>query len=273
MTRLLAIAACELRIAMRNRWVAIAVAIMSVFALAVTAAGAAPTGTLGVDRLTLAVASLTNLGIYLMPLVALLISFDAIAGEIERGTLALVLTYPVSRAEILGGKFLAHLGVLALASVVGYGLAAGLALWADPSAGAGLPALWRLLWSSLLLGAVFLGIGYALSARARRPGTAAGLAIAVWLVLVVLYDLALLAAVVADQGGSFTTDVFPALLVANPADAFRLFNLAASEGAALATGIAGAADTLPTGAALASIVAWPLAAFALAVIAFRRIVP
>ena len=62
---------------------------------------------LGGDRLWVIVASLTALGVYLVPLLALLMRFDAIAGEVERGTLPLLLAYPASRAEILLGKGLA----------------------------------------------------------------------------------------------------------------------------------------------------------------------
>jgi Cu-processing system permease protein len=124
---------------------------------------------------------------------------------------------------------------------------------------AGLPALVRLFWTSLLLGAAFLAIGYAISAVARRPGAAAGLAIGLWLVVIVLYDLGLLAAIVADGGGAFTTEVFPWLLIANPADAFRIYNLAASEATAAAAGIGGAASTIPQTHALASPPRlWPL---------------
>ena len=100
MTRILAGAAAELKIALRNRWVAIATAMMALFALVLSAAGSAPTGELGVDKLSVTVASLTSLAVYLVPLVALLMAFDAVAGEVERGTLPLLLTYPVARAEI-----------------------------------------------------------------------------------------------------------------------------------------------------------------------------
>jgi Cu-processing system permease protein len=273
MTAALGLAGCEFRIALRNRWVAIVIAMMALFALVLSAAGSAPTGELGADSLSVTVASLTSLAVYLVPLVALLMSFDAIAGEVERGTLPLLLTYPVSRGRVLLGKAAAHLATLAIALAVGYGLAAGAAFAVDPDAAHGLPALWRLFWSSLLLGASFIGIGYALSAVARRPGAAAGLAIGLWLVLIVLYDLGLLAAVVADGGGAFTTEVFPWLLLANPADAFRLFNLASSEATAAAAGIGGAASAIPAWQALVSIGLWPAAAFALALIAFRRVTP
>lgn len=147
MSRILASAAAEARIALRNRWVAIVVGLMAVFSLVLSAAGSAPTGVLGADRLSVTVASLTSLAVYLVPLVALLMSFDAVAGEVERGTLPLVLTYPVSRAELLMGKFVAHLAILSLAVAVGYGLAAAAALAVDPGALAGLPALFRLFWA------------------------------------------------------------------------------------------------------------------------------
>jgi Cu-processing system permease protein len=273
MTATLGLAGSEFRIALRNRWVLIVVAMMAVFALVLSAAGSAPTGDVGVDSLSVTVASLTSLAVYLVPLIALLMAFDAIAGEVERGTLPLLLTYPVSRAHVLAGKALAHLATLTLALAVGYGLAAVAAFAVDPDAAAGLPALFRLFWSSALLGAAFLGIGYALSILARRPGAAAGLAIGLWLVAVVLYDLGLLAAVVVDNGGTFSTSVFPWLLLGNPADAFRIFNLASSEATAAAAGVGGAAGTIPAWQALASMIGWVAAAFALALAAFRRLTP
>ena len=119
MSRILAAAGAEARIALRNRWVAIAVAMMALFAAVLSAAGSAPTGALGADKLSVTVASLTSLAFYLAPLIALLMSFDAIAGEVERGTLPLILTYPVARWQLLAGKFAAHLAILALAVTVG----------------------------------------------------------------------------------------------------------------------------------------------------------
>ncbi len=268
--RILATATTEIQIARRNRWVLIAVLLMVAFSLVLSAAGSAPTGVLGADRLSVVVASLTSLSVYLVPLVALLMSFDAVAGEVERGTLPLLLTYPVARWEILAGKLVAHTAILIVAIVAGYGAAAVVAIAADPAALAGLGALWRLTWTSVLLGAAFLGFGYALSSLARRVSGAAGLAIGLWLGMVVLYDLGLLAAVVADNGGLFTTRIFPVALLANPADAFRLFNLTAAHATAAASGIGGAANAIPQWQSLASIVIWPLVSLVLAALAFRK---
>ena len=271
--RILALAASEFTIALRNRWVLIAILMMTAFSLILTFAGSAPTGTLGVDLLTVAVASMTTLSVYLIPLLALLLAFDGIAGEIERGGLALLLTYPISRAEVLVGKMIAHLGTLTLAVVIGFG-SAGLLAWASGGSSADSAAgLFRLGWTSVLLGATFLAVGYAASALARSSGAAAGLAIGVWIVFVVIYDLALLGALVTDKGGSFTTNVFPYVLAANPADAFRVFNMTLSQDVALATGIGAAGNAVPFWAVLGSMIGWPLLALALAHLFLRRVEP
>ncbi|NBZ89131.1 ABC transporter permease [Stagnihabitans tardus] len=273
MTAILALALSEFRIGLRNRWLAIAMGLMVVFALVLSAAGSGPTGSLGVDRLSVTVASLTSLSVYLVPLMALLMSFDAVAGEVERGTLALILTYPLSRGQLLAGKALAHLAILSLAMVAGFGAAGVLAAILDPRAVEGLPALVRLVLSSIALGATFLGLGYAISARARRPSGAAGLAVGLWLLAVVLYDLGLLAAVVADNGGAFTLHVFPLTLLANPADAFRLYNLAASQATGAAAGVASAASSVPVPWSALSVALWPFLAFGLALVSFRKVQP
>lgn len=271
--RILAIAGAEFRIARRNRWVLTATAIMTLFALALTFAGSAPTGALGVDLLTVAVASMTTLAVYLAPLVGLMVAFDALSGEADRGSLALLLSHPVSRGEILAGKFAAHIGVLAVAIAIGFGAAGGAAAAAGGAGAESLAALGRLIATAIVLGAVFLALGYAVSAVAGSGAGSAAMAAGLWLVLVVLYDLALLGAVVWSGDGGFTREVFPWLLAANPADAFRLWNVAAAEGVALASGMAGAASALPAWAAPASLLAWPLAAFALARLAFGRMEP
>ncbi len=273
MGRVFAIAQAEMLILRRNRWLFMATLIMVLFALALTFAGSAPTGSLGVDMLTISVASMTTLSVYLAPLLALMMSFDAIAGEADRGSLGLLLSYPAGRGEILLGKGLAHVTALAIAMTVGFGTAGAVAGLSGGAGAESLTAMARLIGTSILLGTVFLVLGYMLSALARGPAAAAGLSAGVWLVFVVLYDLGLLGAVVMDAGGWFTQTVFPWVMVANPADAFRVWNMAASEGVALTSGMAGAATALPVWAAPLSLLAWPLIGFMLARAAFRRVEP
>ncbi len=182
----------------------------------------------------------------------------------------------------IGGAFLGASGWPGIGSLVlviiavclGYGAAAAVAFWFGGSdAIGGLPALLRLIWTSVLLGAVFLSLGQMISGLSRRPSAAAGLAIGLWLVAVVLYDLGLLAAIVADDGGVFTTRVFPWLLVANPADALRIYNLAASDAVGAASGLAGAAQSIALWKPLVSLFVWMVLAAGLARLTFGRVKP
>lgn len=273
--RLVTLAANEVRMGYRNRWIILAVVILTLFALVLTAVGSAPAGDVRADRLAVVVASLATLSVYLVPLIALLLAFDAIAGEIDRGTMQLLLVCPVARWEIVAGKFLGHLSVLAIALVIGYGTAGAVILTSGGGSAAGLVNLARLVATSLLLGATFLGLGYLVSALSRQTGTAAALAVGAWLVAVVLYDLGLLGALVADDGGFFTQKLFPYLLAANPGDAFRLYNLAALESGPTLSGMAGIAAALPFPPAvgLVSLALWVVATTAVATFIFRRLEP
>ncbi len=274
-SHVLAIAVNEIRIGIRNRWVLLAALVLFAFALVLGFLGAAPTGSVKAGRLVVTVASLATLSVYLVPLMALLLAFDAIAGEVERGTLPLMLASPASRSSVILGKFLGHLTIIALAFIVGYGLAGGVVLGLSGESAESMIHLVRLIVTSIALGAVFLAIGYVASASVRSSGTAAALAVGIWLFAVVLYDLGLLGALIADGDGVFAKTVFPYLLAANPADAFRLYNMSALEADAVATGFAGAAASLPfsPSAALGSLLVWLVLALGSAALIFRRLEP
>ena len=77
------IAATEIRIGLRNRWIILSSLILLAFALILVLLGSAPGGEVKTDAVTVVVASLSTLSVYLVPLIALLLSFDAIAGEID----------------------------------------------------------------------------------------------------------------------------------------------------------------------------------------------
>lgn len=236
----LAIAVREIRQGLRNRWVLAATLLLAALALCLALLGSAPTGTVGASALAVTVVSLASLSIFLIPLIALLLSYDALVGELERGTLLLLLTYPVGRWQVLLGKFLGHGSILGFATLLGYGAAGGM-IGALGGGGDHWGAFAALVGSSVLLGTVFVAIGYLLSAATRARGTAAGLAVAVWLLFVLLWDLALLGALVADQGRHLSAQIFPYLLLANPADVYRLLNLTGHAEISRLAGMAGLA--------------------------------
>jgi Cu-processing system permease protein len=266
------IAGKELRDGMRNRWVLATTALLAALALTLAFMGAAPTGTVKVSALAVTIVSLSSLTIFLVPLIALLLSYDAIVGEVDRGTMALLLAYPVARWQVILGKFAGYLGILAFATVAGYGIA-GLALqWAGNGDRDAWFAFVFMVATSALLGGVFIAIGYLVSTLVRDRGTAGGIAVGVWLFFVLLYDMVLLGVLVADQGRTVTADVLNLLLLMNPADAYRLLNLTATPDVSGFAGVAGlgARTGLGPGALLGALAAWMVIPLVAATALFAR---
>ena len=273
MDAVLAIAGREVRHGMRNRWVVATTALLAALALALAFLGSAPTGTVGVGRLSVTIVSLSSLTIFLVPLIALMVSYDAVVGEMERGTMLLVLTYPVRRWQVLAGKFLGHTAILAFATVVGYGLAGVVVGLTDDGGGS---ESWRafaaMVASSVMLGAAFVAIGYMVSVSVRERGTAAGLAVAVWLGFVLLYDMVLLGVLVMDHGQTIRAAWFNVLLLFNPADAYRVFNLTGFAEVGRFSGMAAISGNaaMAPGVLLGVMVAWIAVPLALAGLIFQR---
>ena len=273
MRSLLTIAAGEVRSALRNRWVLSATLVLAALALSLALLGSAPTGTVGVAPLDVTVVSLTSLTIFLVPLIALLLSHDAVVGESERGTLLLLLSYPVARWQVIAGKFAGHFLVVAIAVTLGYG-SAGLTIgWLSGGVdGLSIAAFAAMIGSSVLLGASFLALGYLISACMRQRATAVGVAVAVWLLLVLVYDAALLGVLVADKSRSIPAELVQALLVLNPADAFRLFNLAGLGRVGTFSGMAAVSQQAHVGAGIliGMLMAWTAAPLTVAAAIFSR---
>jgi Cu-processing system permease protein len=259
---------------MRNRWVVATTLLLAAFALTLAFLGAAPTGAVKVSPLTVTVVSLSSLTIFLVPLIALLLSYDAVVGEIDRGTMALLLAYPVARWQVVVGKFIGHLLILTFATTVGYGTA-GAAL-AFAGGGEVEPDAWgaflAMIGSSVLLGAAFVSIGYLVSTLVRDRAAAGGIAIGIWLLFVLIYDLALLGLLVADQGRTVTAGTLNWLLLLNPADAYRLFNLSGQANVSVFAGMAGLSEQARLGrdVLVLALCAWVIVPLAAAAALFAR---
>jgi Cu-processing system permease protein len=272
MRQVLIIAGKELRDGMRNRWVLATTLLLAALALTLAFLGAAPTGSVKVSALSVTIVSLSSLTIFLVPLIALLLSYDAIVGEVDRGTMALLLSYPVARWQVVLGKFMGHLGILGFATVTGYGIAGAALQLAgndDPHAWTAFAAM---VGSAVMLGGVFIAIGYLVSTLVRDRGTAGGIAIGVWLLFVLLYDMALLGVLVADQGRIVTATVLNGLLLLNPADVYRLLNLTSTTTVSGFAGVAGlgAATGLDASTLVGALAAWMALPLVAAIALFAR---
>ena len=273
MRTLRVLAGRELRDGLRNRWVVVVTLLLAALALALAFVGSVPAGQVGAEPLEVVVVSLASLGILLLPLIALLLSFDAVVGEAERGTLLLLLASPVLRWQVVLGKFLGQIAILAVATALGYGVAAvAVAARSGAPDWAAVGAFATLIGSSVLLGAAFVALGLLVSVLVRERQTAAGIALGLWLGAAVIYDLALLGALVADAGRHVTPALLEALLLLNPADAFRLLNLTGFSGVQALSGMAGLAGEVgpPVSWMVAALLAWTVLPLLATVLVFAR---
>ena len=269
----LIVAGKEIHQAVRNRWVLASTLLLAALALSLTFLGSAPTGTVSVRALDVVIVSLSSLTIFLIPLIALLISHDSIVGDMERGTMLLLLSYPIARWQVLLGKFLGHLAVLAFATCLGYGIAAAALVAAGSHIDRdSLAAFAAMIGSSVLLGAVFVAIGYLVSSLVRDRGTAAGISIGLWLLLVLIYDMALLGLLALDQGRNISATALNTMLLFNPTDVYRLFNLTGFADVSTFAGMAGLAQStsLSTQLLLLTLTLWMVIPLGIAALAFSR---
>ena len=232
--QVLTLAFKEFRDRLRNRWVLAVALVFAVFSLVITYAGGAQQGAVGLRSLEFTVTSLVSLVIYLVPLIALLLGFDAIVGERERGSLDLLLAYPITRGELLLGKYLGLALALALAMLAGLAAVGGMLV-----SQFGTRALFHyggFVASALLMGLAFLSLAVLVSVLAKDRTRASGAAIVLWFLFVLVFDLALLGVLVATAG-RYGGEIFPYLLLLNPTDVFRILNVFSAEDVRSAYGL------------------------------------
>jgi Cu-processing system permease protein len=267
------VAGKEFRDGLRNRWVLAITLLFAVFALGLGYFGSAAGGTLGFASLDTTIVSLSSLAIFVIPLIALLLAYDTLVGEEEQGTLLLLLSYPLSRTQLLLGKFFGHGLVLGLATLLGFGGAgAVIALLTGRFLDAQLWAVLGLfILSVLLLGLVFIALACLISVSSREKSRAAGAALLVWFVFVLVFDLSLLALLVATEG-RIGQAVLPYLMLLNPCNAFRLLNLTGFEATQAYAGLVSIAqrELFSPGVLISVLLAWIVLPFSLAAWLFRR---
>ena len=228
------IAAQEFRIHIRSRWTLLFGLVFGALALGISYFGLVTAGLVGFESFTRTSASLLNLVIYLVPLIALTMGALSFTGE--RGAAELLFSQPVTRSEILLGKVAGLFLSVATATGFGFGVAGVvIALNSDGSGGGAYLVLAGL---TLLLALVFLSLGTMVAVVAQKRARAFAQALFLWFFFVLFYDLLAI-------GLAFLLEERPANLLifcslfGNPADMVRVAGLLVMGGASM-FGAAGA---------------------------------
>jgi Cu-processing system permease protein len=260
----------ELRDSLRNRWFLLYTIAFATLAVSLAYVSVAGTGAAGFAGFGRTAAGLINLVVLIVPLMALTSGATAIAGEREHGTLAYLLSQPVTRLEVLLGKYLG-LSMSLLASItIGFGSAAGLIAY--HTGGADASRFLSIVAIAYMLGLAMLSVGIFISTMTRRSSVAVGTAIFVWLTLVFISGLGLMGSAVAFR---LEVDELFHLALVNPIEVFRMAAVGSIDASLDVLGPAGLYAVRTHGSALMGILlsvlaAWIVVPLLLSAVAMQR---
>lgn len=123
----------------------------------------------------------------LIPILGLIVGYMSIIGERDTGSIRALLGLPIVRSEVLAGKFVGRLGVLALPIVVGFlvGTAVAVALYGSlpGQSYVGFVAV------ALLIGVFYVALAVSISASVATRGKAMALAVTSVIVFEYLWNV------------------------------------------------------------------------------------
>ena len=227
MRRVRVVAGEEYRRALETRWLFGFTLVFAALVLGLSYFGLVQGREVGFQGFARTTLSLMNLVLLVVPLGALLLGVTSLAGAGD--TLPLLLAQPVSRTEVLAGKYLGLGAALTVAQALGFG--AGGVVVALNAGTDQLPGFLALTALSVALGWLHLAAALCIGALWPDRLKATSIALLLWLTLVVAYDLAVLGATTMLSGLPLESVLFPALLL-NPVDLARvLITIAVGSGA------------------------------------------
>ncbi len=216
----LIIAKKEARESLANRWFVVYTLCFSLLALLLLFIASGRSEIAGYTGYGRTAASLINLVLLFVPMVALLTGAMSIAAERESGTLGYLLSYPVNKGEVFVGKYLGVLTSIWSSILLGFGIAGvGVAL---VGGGGGALRYLAIAGFSLLLAAALLSVGFLISVYVRGASKALGIGVFLWLVFIVFGDLGIMGSTVAMDLG--IKQVF-AMALFNPTEVFKMISV------------------------------------------------
>lgn len=246
--RILTVAMQEYRLSFRNRWAFALTGLFALVGVLLVGFGGSTVGPNGFDAY---VASLVVLSTYLLPLAALAFGYDAVVGPAENGWLDVVFALPVPRSRIVVGTYLGRAATLAGATLIGFGIA-GVALVVRTGT-LSVGGFGTFVLAAAGVCSAFLAMSVLISAVVSEKARALGLVLLMWVWFVLAHDLVALGIISAFDLPEFALS---AMVLANPADVFRMLVLSQLETAS--TGLASVLveANLSTTVLIAGLVTW-----------------
>ena len=174
----------EYRDYIRNKWFITLTLIFLILATITSYFGASGVGFRGLKETVTAMISLNS---FLIPIVAIMMGHGAIINEREKGSIQILLSYPITRMEFFAAKYLAMSTLLFTTIFLGFG-SAGIIITLGGGGSNWIPFL-HFLFSTFLMGMVFLAFSFLISSMAERKSTAMGGGIFIWFFFTMIIGL------------------------------------------------------------------------------------
>lgn len=217
---ILLIARQEFTLNRRNKWVVSFAGIFALLTLLISYFGMVTSGYAGFQDFARTSTSLINLSGFIIPLFSLLLGVFSFISNQEY--LELMVAQPVTRFQIIIGKYLGLLFTLIGATILGFsvpGVIIALMIGTEGALGYATVILF-----SLFLGIIFTGCAVLISQIFHRQQIALGVAIGVWVFFEIVYGLLILGTTL-----YFTPQVLKYSLIfsllGNPVDITRVLSL------------------------------------------------
>jgi len=184
----------------RNLWIIIMTVIFAILTIAMSAVGSYFSE--GWQSLEVTVALMMSIVQLLVTIIALMLGYAAIVGEVEKGSMSMMISLPVNRLQIVLGKLMGLGGVLSFTILVGFGIA-GVVIGFMVSNVNVIEYLIFII-ATILIGLVYLHIAFFFSTLFKKRSTALGGAIFLWFFFNMILPIILLGIA---WGGAALSDI------------------------------------------------------------------
>jgi Cu-processing system permease protein len=208
----------------RNKWIIIMSLMFAILTVVVSYFGSLTSQ--GWQDLSLTIVAMMTFVEYLVPIIALMLGYATIIGEIERGSMSALLSLSATRFEIVAGKFLGLASVLALTILIGFGIA-GLIIAVNVS-DIDFVAYLLFIAMTIMFGIIFLSISLFFSTVFRKRSSAIGGAVFLWFfflfIIQIIYQGVLIASIGLEKLISGTIpEWYYALELTSPVSVYSYF--------------------------------------------------
>ena len=257
----------------RNKWLIVITIIYVSLTIISSLIAAAVTDEGGFEGLKITTQWMMFFLQYIIPIIGLMLGYTSIVGECEKGTMSSLAAHPISRYEIVIGKFLGLGTVLTTSIIIGFGIA-GVIIGINVS-GVDYGLFGSFIFYSIIVGLAFLSISIFFSSIIKKRSTCMGATVFIWFLFCMIWGFMTLGLVWASKKGFEEVPNIFALNLISPVQAYLgLISVNLGQTPIPSMSLSMAADHFPdfynTGVLLLTLFVWIIVMLILSIIFFEK---